>query len=73
MRFLLEAGEGGAYDWMTDPIKFYDNHVSNELISLTMEASKELGRNPAAVGKSVRHWNGLYNQVATAYYTSKKK
>lgn len=73
MRFLLNTADNGSYQWMADPIKFYDNHVGKELIGLTMEASKELGRNPMAVGKSVRHWNGLYNQVATTFYVKMKK
>jgi len=73
IRFLIETGGSGAYAWMTDPIKFYDKHVGNPLIGLTMEASKELGRNPMAVGKSSRHWNGLYNQVATTYFTITKR
>jgi hypothetical protein len=72
MRFLIETAPTGSYVWKTDPAKFYDKHVAKQLIELTMEASKELGRNPMAVGKSVRHWNGLYNQVATTYYKLKK-
>lgn len=69
MRFILKTGKNGAYEWSTDPIKFYDKHIAVPLIGLTMEASKELGRNPMAVGKSVRHWNGLFNQVATTFFT----
>lgn len=72
IRFLLKTGDNGAYEWMTDPIKFYNKHVGKELIDLTMEASKELGRNPMAVGKSVRHWNGLHNQVAATYFKINK-
>jgi len=72
MRFLLKTGETGSYEWLHDPIKFYNKHVGKDLVELTMEASKELGRNPMAVGKSTRHWNGLYNQVATTYLTNCK-
>lgn len=72
IRYLLESESDGVYKWMTNPIKFYDKHAER-LIDLTMEASKELGRNPAAVGKSVRHWNGLYSQVAATYLQSLKK
>lgn len=53
-------------------IKFYDKYVAEDLVELSLEASKELGRNPMAVGKSVRHWNGLYNQVAATYLKVKK-
>jgi hypothetical protein len=63
LRFLLETGSDGVYKWKTNPTTFYDEHAAEKLIDLTMEASKELGRNPAAVGKSVRHWNGLYDKV----------
>lgn len=70
LRFLLIENDQGFYNWRTDPFKFYDKKVGQDLINLTMEASKELGRNPMAVGKSVRHWNGLYNQVAATYLSS---
>lgn len=72
MRFLLKTGDNNSYEWLTNPIKFYNKHVGKELIELTMEASKELGRNPAAVGKSIRHWNGLHNQVAATYFRTNK-
>lgn len=72
LRFLLEEDDNGFYTWRTDPFKFYDKHVGQDLIELTMEASKELGRNPNAVGKSVRHWNGLYNQVAATFFGQPK-
>jgi len=38
-------------------------------VELTLQASDELGRNPMAVGKSSRHWEGLYNYVAATYLT----
>lgn len=72
LRYLLEKGPDGVYKWSTNPIKFYDDNAKG-LVTLTMEASKELGRNPAAVGKSLRHWNGLYNQVAATYLESQKE
>jgi len=72
LRFLLIENEHGFYTWRTDPFKFYDKKVGPELIDLTMEASKELGRNPMAVGKSARHWNGLYNQVAATYFSGQQ-
>jgi hypothetical protein len=70
MRFLLEKDSAtGNYKWKTDPIKLYDKSVGKKLVELTIEASSELGRNPMAVGKSSRHWEGLYNYVAATYLT----
>jgi hypothetical protein len=72
IRFLIEDTNSGVYGWKFDPLKFYDKYVAKQLVDLTMEASRELGRNPMAVGKSPRHWNGLYNQVATTFYQMKE-
>jgi hypothetical protein len=70
MRFLLENDQAtGNYKWKTDPIKLYDKSVGKKLVELTIDASSELGRNPMAVGKSSRHWEGLYNYVAATYLT----
>lgn len=69
MRFLLDTSEDGSYTWKVNPIKFYNEHAGKQLIELTMEATKELGRNPMAVGKSPRHWKGLYNQNVATYTT----
>jgi hypothetical protein len=70
IRFLLEKDSlNGGYKWKTDPLKFYDEVVGKKLVELTLEASSELGRNPMAVGKSSRHWEGLYNYVAATYLT----
>jgi hypothetical protein len=74
LRFLLETdGDTGNYKWKTDPIKLYDKFVGQKLVELTFEASSELGRNPMAVGKSSRHWEGLYNYVAATYLTKTAK
>jgi hypothetical protein len=71
MRFLIEQNPTTHnYEWKTDPLKFYDKTVGNKLVELTMDASSELGRNPMAVGKSSRHWEGLYNYVAATYLTN---
>ncbi|HEV2116611.1 MAG TPA: hypothetical protein VGR48_11330, partial [Terriglobales bacterium] len=70
MRFLVETGSSGKYQWKTDPLKLYDTEVGKKLVELTLEASGELGRNPMAVGKSSRHWEGLYNYVAATYLTN---
>jgi hypothetical protein len=68
LRFLLVNDQkSGAYTWRTDPIKFYDKSVGRKLVALTIDASRELGRNPMAVGKSTRHWEGLYNYVAATF------
>ena len=72
LRLLVVENEQGFYTWRTDPFNFYDKKVGPDLIDLAMEASKELGRNPMAVGKSARHWNGLYNQVATTYFSGQQ-
>lgn len=68
MRFLLTYDKSkGAYTWKSDPIKFYNKQVGEKLVELTMLASQELGRNPMAVGKSSRHWEGLFNYAAKTY------
>ncbi|MDP9267041.1 MAG: AIPR family protein [Acidobacteriota bacterium] len=73
MRFLVVANEStGEYEWRSDPVKFYDSTVGKKLVELTLDASSELGRNPMAVGKSSRHWEGLYNYVAATFLTPKK-
>jgi hypothetical protein len=70
MRFLLDKDSAtGNYKWKTDPLKLYDKVVGTKLVELTIDASSELGRNPMAVGKSSRHWEGLYNYVAATYLT----
>jgi hypothetical protein len=70
LRFLLETDNStGNYKWKTDPVKLYDKYIGEKLVELTIDASSELGRNPMAVGKSSRHWEGLYNYVAATYLT----
>jgi hypothetical protein len=69
MRFLVEPNAGGSeFVWkVSDPIAFYDQYVGPDLVRNTMEASMDLGQNPNAVGKSRRHWDGLYTKVAQRY------
>ncbi len=68
MRFLVEkSGDGSVFTWKTDPLAFYDEYVGIDLVRTTMEASKEYGQNPNAVGKSRRHWESLYNVVKAKY------
>jgi hypothetical protein len=71
MRFLVEEGSDGKYQWKADPLKLWDNELGKKLVELSMAASDELGRNPMAVGKSSRHWEGLYNYVAATYLAKK--
>jgi hypothetical protein len=61
MRFILETDPAtGNYRWKGgDIVKFYQDTVGKKLVELTLEASSEPGRNPMAVGKSGRHWEGL--------------
>src|SRR5581483_1934334 len=66
MRVLAEPDSKGKYKWLVNPISFY-NSVASKLVELTMEASGDFGRNAMAVGKSPRHWEGLYNYVAATY------
>ncbi len=68
MRFLVERSDDGtAFMWKTAPIAFYDEHVGTNLVDTTMEASKQLGQNPNAVGKSRWLWESLYNVVKAKY------
>lgn len=52
--------------WKADPFKFFDK-VGKNLVSMTLETSLALGRNPNAVGKSRAHWIQLYERVTNAY------
>lgn len=74
MRFMLESDSTTSdYRWKTvDIVKFYQETVGNKLVQLTLDASSELGRNPMGVGKSGRHWEGLYNYVAATFLTPTK-
>lgn len=72
MRFLLDVDPtSGKYKWKVDPLRLYDNVLADKLVGLTLDASSELGRNPMAVGKSSRHWEGLYNYVAATFLSKK--
>lgn len=70
MRVLAHPNSKGKYRWETEPINFYDT-VASKLVELTMLASGEFGRNAMAVGKSPRHWEGLYSHVAATYFKSR--
>jgi|GEM_PF-411861 len=49
--------------WVTDPFKFFAEN-GPELVSMLVEKSEELGRNPNATGKSKGVWQGLRDRVA---------
>lgn len=70
LRVLAEPNTKGKYKWATEPISFYDT-VASKLVELTMLASGEFGRNAMAVGKSPRHWEGLYSHVAATYFRNR--
>jgi len=70
MRVLAEPNSKGRYKWATDPISFYDT-VASKLVELTMLASADFGRNAMAVGKSARHWEGLYSHVAMTFFKNR--
>jgi hypothetical protein len=70
MRVLAEPDSKGKYKWATEPINFYDT-VATKLVELTMLASGEFGRNAMAVGKSPRHWEGLYSHAAASYFRTR--
>jgi AIPR protein len=67
LRVLAEPDSKGKYRWLTEPISFYGT-VASKLVELTMEASGDFGRNAMAVGKSPRHWEGLYSHAAATYF-----
>lgn len=50
-----------------EPQRFFDKY-GKKLVVTTLEASKQLGRNPNAVGKSQAHWTHLMDKVS-GYYT----
>ncbi len=49
--------------WKTDPYEFFDKH-GKKLVALTLEAGKQLGRNPNAIGKNKAHWTQLHDRVS---------
>lgn len=52
----------GVYSWRCDPKAYFDKY-GLKLVELTLEASRQLGRNPNAVGKSKNHWIQLHDKV----------
>ena len=60
-RALLKDNEGG-YEWKKNPIEIMDK-VGAELVSNTINMSRELGNNPNATGKNKTLWMNLYMTV----------
>jgi hypothetical protein len=54
-RMLLQFPNDGPATWVMDPQQFFDNH-GYDLVGLVAETSENLGRNPAAAGKSRPLW-----------------
>ena len=48
--------------WRMDPFTFFDKH-GEKLVRMTLEAGRQLGRNPNAIGKNKPHWSALYDRV----------
>ena len=66
LRFLLRE-QNGKFQWkVTDPKRFFDQ-FGPQLLEITIETSKNLGRKPNAVGKSRSHWGQLYDKVKVSY------
>lgn len=60
-RALIEEKEG-KYSWKTNPFEIMDK-VAPELVSSTIDMSRELGNNPNATGKNKTLWMNLYMTV----------
>lgn len=58
-RGLLIIDNNGMYDWKKDPIEIMDK-IGSELVSNTINMSRELGNNPNATGKNKTLWMNLY-------------
>ena len=58
-RALLKEDENGYYKWRKNPLKIMDK-IGPELVSNTINMSRELGNNPNATGKNKTLWMNLY-------------
>lgn len=56
----------GNAKWKARPQAFFDK-VATALVRSTLETSRDLGRNPNAVGKSRPHWMQLHEKVLNRY------
>ncbi len=61
-RALLRENENMYYEWKKDPIEVMDK-IGAELVSNTINMSRELGNNPNATGKNKTLWMNLYMTV----------
>lgn len=58
-RALVKENERGYYEWKKNPIEVMDK-IGPELVSNTINMSRELGNNPNATGKNKTLWMNLY-------------
>ena len=61
-RALVKENEDMYYEWKKEPIEILDK-VGAELVSNTINMSRELGNNPNATGKNKTLWMNLYMTV----------
>lgn len=65
LRALVSYKEGGA-KWKGNPYHFFDKNA-RAVVSMTLDTSKALGRNPNAVGKHKPHWMQLHGHALNQY------
>lgn len=58
----LVVEKNGKYEWIKDPISVL-NDLGNNLVSSTIQMSRDLGNNPNATGKNSNLWQTLFMQV----------
>lgn len=65
-RWMVDPRSDGSVFWRGGFEKVLERWESSasELLNATVEASRDLGRNPNAIGKSRNHWANLYYRVA---------
>jgi hypothetical protein len=68
-RPLLSYRGSGQVKWKTNPFEFFDKH-GKKLIAMTLNSSREMGRNPNAVGKNKAHWTQLQDKVENLFIKS---
>lgn len=61
MRGLVKYGRTTA-SWITGPAEFFDRY-GKSMVKLTLEAARQSGRSPNAVGKNRNHWTMLHDRV----------
>lgn len=63
----LVTEKNGSYEFAMDPFEVLQK-LGPQLVTYTIEMSRQLGNNPNATGKSAILWNNLYNNVLMALY-----